>query len=160
MTLKWIPAHCQIAGNEKADKLAKTGGRLPQSNHPSSYNESKTLIKASWKKARHAKHPTYSYTKDGMHQLPRNAQRAIFRLRTGHVSLRAHLFRIGKAESPACPCGYKEQTVEHILQHCPALETYRAAAWPNTSTLHDKLWGPPDCLHLTHNFLENSGLSI
>ena len=48
VTLQWIglPAHCQVHGNEVADALAKSGGRLEQVEQPASYPASKTLINA------------------------------------------------------------------------------------------------------------------
>ena len=48
-TVQWIPAHCDIKGNEKADNLAKEGRRLPQPETIMSYREAKTVIKHRWK---------------------------------------------------------------------------------------------------------------
>ena len=33
LVLQWIPAHCGISGNEKADELAKRGANMQQENH-------------------------------------------------------------------------------------------------------------------------------
>ncbi|KAF8871382.1 hypothetical protein CPB84DRAFT_791922 [Gymnopilus junonius] len=42
-------------------------------------------------------------------------------LRTGHAPLAKHLHRIGKVESPRCPCcRQEEETVHHYLIWCPA----------------------------------------
>ena len=40
---------------------------------------------------------------------------------TGHCGLRAHLKRIGVADSPRCDCRTAEQTVHHVLQNCPPM---------------------------------------
>ena len=109
VTLQWIPAHCQIHGNEMADALARKGSQLEQPTQAASFSETKTLIKAAWKKTWTADNPSYTYSQDGMSKLPRKAQRAIFRLRTGHNSLNAHLYRIGKANSAECSCGFELQ---------------------------------------------------
>jgi ribonuclease HI len=54
--LQWIPAHCNIPGNEKADKLAKEGiGKIEQTyvtlsymRKPSIYHQS-SIHKKAWK---------------------------------------------------------------------------------------------------------------
>jgi ribonuclease HI len=37
VVIQWVPAHCQIRGNEKADKLAKQGRALQQEDTGSTY---------------------------------------------------------------------------------------------------------------------------
>ena len=44
--LQWIPAHCGIPGNEKADVLAKLGATGTQPLNPVSHEEKATTIKA------------------------------------------------------------------------------------------------------------------
>ena len=41
--LQWIPSHCGIEGNEKADKMAKMGARKEQENNPVSLAEMTTI---------------------------------------------------------------------------------------------------------------------
>ena len=45
----------------------------------------------------------------------------LFQLRSGHISLNHHLFRIQKSESPTCPLcqGITVQMVKHFLLDCP-----------------------------------------
>jgi hypothetical protein len=43
--LQWIPAHCNVPVNEKADKLAKEGGKIEQTDFTLSYEEAKCTIK-------------------------------------------------------------------------------------------------------------------
>ena len=44
LVLQWIPAHCGIQGNQTADRLAKIGGSMEQSNNQVSYPEEKTIV--------------------------------------------------------------------------------------------------------------------
>ncbi|XP_070212540.1 uncharacterized protein [Littorina saxatilis] len=46
VVLQWLPAHCGVHGNKKADKLAKLGAQEDQADNPVSFTEKKTLIKA------------------------------------------------------------------------------------------------------------------
>ena len=45
----------------------------------------------------------------------------LVQLRTGHIPLQKHLYRIGHADSLTCPaCQLAEETVHHYLMTCPA----------------------------------------
>nr|KAG5714784.1 hypothetical protein BaRGS_000272 [Batillaria attramentaria] len=54
ITLQWIPSHCGIIGNEKADALSKAGSKMQQFNHPVTYREAKIIIhnnfRTQWKR--------------------------------------------------------------------------------------------------------------
>jgi len=41
------------------------------------------------------------------------------RLRTGVGCFRSCLYKWGMASSEACECGTEEQTVDHVVLHCP-----------------------------------------
>ena len=45
VVIQWTPSHCNIPGNEEADKLAKEGGRLPQPDIDITYDEAKRFIR-------------------------------------------------------------------------------------------------------------------
>ena len=51
--------------------------------------------------------------------MTREQQVQMFRLRTGHCGLLAHLYRIGRSHTDQCPCGTGVQDVDHLLQTCP-----------------------------------------
>src|SRR5579871_4175238 len=88
-------------------------------------------VRNKWKK----EHNEYDHTKDAMHTLDRNEQRIIFRLRTGHCCLNAHMYRMGKTTSPMCSCLEGKQTPYHILQECPTIKDLRNQVW----TVHTEI---------------------
>ncbi|GFW42042.1 hypothetical protein TNCV_1905001 [Trichonephila clavipes] len=44
IALQWTPSHCNISGNEKADRLAKAGSLMSQSGSPLLLSNIKRLI--------------------------------------------------------------------------------------------------------------------
>ena len=158
VAVQWIPAHCGLSGNEKADRLAKLGSGQEQPNLPVSYKEAKALIKrryaTNWKQC----HDEPS--DDQMAHLQRAQQTTIFRLRTGHCRLRYHMYRLGLSHTPDCPCQTAPQTPEHILQDCPLFLEARREQWPTGATLVEKLWGNKLDLTKTADFILQTKLDV
>ena len=157
--LQWIPAHCGIPGNERADRLAKEGTKLIQHKHPVSLPEIKTHIKRKykevWRQQTHSKHP-----QDPISRLNRKQHTTIFRLRTGHCRLNHHMHRIKPAQTAQCACQTEMQTPEHILQSCPLYIHQREETWPHEESLQTKLWGTLEELQLTCSFIEATHLLV
>nr|KAG5713187.1 hypothetical protein BaRGS_007714 [Batillaria attramentaria] len=98
------------------------GGQMEQEARHVSYAEEKTIVKALSKKTWKEQHPNCNES-DSYHKLNRPDQVILFRLRTGHNRLNAHMyskFRIGESEK--CACNADVMNAEHLLQHCQLLE--------------------------------------
>jgi hypothetical protein len=83
VVIQWVPAHCDLQGNERADKLAKKGGALQQEDTGLTYEVAKSYIKCHLSTKWEKDHPSHQKG-DAFHKLPRHAQVRILRLRTGH----------------------------------------------------------------------------
>ena len=153
LVLQWIPSHCNIPGNERADILAKRGASKEQPIKPVSQTTAKQIIKSkckvewqnTWTRSEKGR-AMFKYIpkpnkKDPINSLKRKDQVIIFRLRTTHVQLNAHLNRITKDHPPACPlCGYREETVNHFLFDCPTLQDIRKDFLPQNPNLENTLY--------------------
>ncbi|MGL5072521.1 MAG: ribonuclease H family protein, partial [Aeromonas salmonicida] len=130
VVLQWIPAHCEVYGNEKADYLAKRGSKMPQVPK----NLSHTAVKAHFSTAikKKVQKEWVNKGKDKLWQeittgnvkqhKNRRIATAQFRLQTGHDLLGKHLYRIGITDSDTCSlCGSEEQNREHLMR-CQSLK--------------------------------------
>ena len=97
---------------------------------------------------------------DPIWRLEQAQQTTIFRLRTGHCGLSAHLKRIGISNTSLCECGQADQTPDHVLQSCPKYAKRRQLTWPQGADLTTKLWGSAEDLYWTADFEASSRLKI
>ena len=145
--LQWVPSHCGLPGNERADELAKTATALPQEDVPV---DATTVYRAAVRAERsHTANnrPVGWYRTLMGNRLPPPVRRSnrfeavdIHQLRAGHWSGSAqYLHRIGRHPSPRCAqcsdlrcpagwcraCGEEADTPDHVLLRCPALMVVR-----------------------------------
>ena len=154
LTLRWIPGHRDLEGNERADLEAKKAARgdscpptsLPQlltsGPLPASLSKVRQTLRATFTAAARAEWalspratqiarvdaslPSKKFLQLTA-SLPRRQASLLIQLRTGHAPLNHHLHRISKADSPACPeCGHPRETVAHYLLDCVAFGAARA----------------------------------
>lgn len=158
--LQWVPGHCNITGNETADRLAKQGSKLPQLENEIDLSEAKMIIRTTINNRWHTKHPKHQPS-DPYHHLTRKDQITIFRLRTGHNFLKKHMFNKFKLGGTAsCSCAQEEEDAEHILQRCPRYADLRETHWPTTTDIRQKLYGTMIDLEKTLMFVAATGLRI
>ena len=163
--LQWIPGHSGVYGNEKADKLAKDGARKEQENIPVDQNTIKLILKNNskeewnerWAKGSTGRIVYQEMSKpnknDNINHLNRAEQCLIFRLRTGHIEINAHLNRIIPTHEPHCRnCPHPYETVNHILFECPSLVSERRRLLPPLPSLHNCLYTNKEQLLKTCEF--------
>lgn len=166
ITLQWIPGHNNISGNDKADRLAKSGATKPQKSKPCSQNTVKQMLKNNEKEDwlnRWAagstgramfKEMPLPKPQDAIRKLNRHDQSLIFQFRTTHSRTNYHLNRINPQHLPLCRhCNHPYETTEHLLLQCPSLINKRKELLPPTPSIQNILYGPAEQLRKTADFI-------
>ncbi|GFW74232.1 uncharacterized protein LOC103524116 [Trichonephila clavipes] len=132
IVFQWVPSHCGLWGNERADFLAKKGtGILQNFRRDLTLHSAKLEIKRIFREsfrltasrvARDKPWSTLCKKSHGIPSSPRAAAVAKFRLLTGHDCLCAHLFRFNLVTSPICVlCDTGQDMTAPHLDECSAL---------------------------------------
>jgi ribonuclease HI len=152
-TVQWCPGHQGIPGQETADReatLVAKGKTFDQATIPPLLQNYKpplnvnTLREATKAESRSQAELHWLTSNTGLKHtalfptsvpfdfiyhtssLPRARAVLLYRLITGHVPLRHHLFRIQAVDSPTCEqCHEAPETVAHFLMRCPAYADVR-----------------------------------
>ena len=153
VTLRWIPAHVGVAGNERADLLAKQatgwsprdqpgvrGQRLawmPQlmsackrtiSEHVRTIWESQWPRKAVGARYRSQHGSLLNRKTPQLYQSLDKAQSSVLiQMRTEKIGLNSYLYRIKRADDSWCPCRNGYHTVTHIIGECQLFWRQRKA---------------------------------
>jgi hypothetical protein len=154
--LNWVPAHIGIAGNEKADGLAKqaagSAGNGPRAVQPPYLKQLRSACKRTtktetrkrwehqWRHEAHGRIYRKWHGTDISQQallkyegLPKAINAVMIQLRTGKIRLKSYLYGIRATETGDCECGQDLQTVRHVVCECPLLSSRRKALLGRTT---------------------------
>ena len=180
ISFTWIAGHKGSIGNEAADELAKQAAEFGSSNNdllppflrrklPDSLSAVKQQIdndtKKRSKRYRRIKFIDSSFPSSKYIQatsgLNRRQTSVLTQLRTGHIPLNGHLFRINKTDSPHCDhCPNTMEDVPHLLFHCSkyAIQRHKfVMAIGRKSFNSNHILTNPAAIRHTLNFVSSTG---
>jgi ribonuclease HI len=157
--IQWVPGHCGVMGNVRADRLARIGRNHQQPVTAMTLEAVRSCTK-SIKHARLLASTPGINVHDPYYKLGRAEQVYIMRLRTGHCRLAAHGCKIGIVDSSVCLCGEADETVRHFLASCTLHSILRQNIWPSGIDMEAALFGGIEDLRLTAQFARMSGRTI
>ena len=120
----------------------------------------KIIIRTLTKKKMKAATPNFNQL-DSLHKLNRPEQVIMFRLRTGHNRLNAHMyskFKVGNSEM--CPCNAHITTAGKLLQHWQLCDALGRDMWPEPKPLRDKLYDNLEELRRPVAFVRATSISV
>ena len=132
----WVPAHCDIKGNELADKAAKNATKFSKKcNNPILFSDIKAFLKQKFREKWQLEWNTKVNNK--LFKVDPSIGKRFFtgfqnrmeeikftRLRLGHTKL-THEYLFLNEQSPICNVCQCNITIEHILTECPQYEIKR-----------------------------------
>jgi ribonuclease HI len=152
VTFLWVPSHCDIYGNNKADELAKRGTESNQDGIPVTHAIVKAKIKGrKWQVTHDRVQMIYKDKREPNVEVerlwPRKVRTLFSRLRTGHAKeLAYYRYLIESEDDPRCTeCGEEDETIEHVLCRCVALEEERRRQKDGEMTIDQMVTDPETC---------------
>ena len=150
--LLWIPSHCDVDGNERADDLAKIGTMMEQKEVIVTHKIVKAkILNRKWSITNTKAQDTFLDKRkpdiDIEKQWPPAVRRTFSQLRSGHsMELRYYRKKINLVDSAICDhCPGKEETIEHVLCDCNSTSKARQDVWPEKVTLSMMVSHPDVC---------------